>query len=153
MRGMRILILFISILVFACQTDTEKGRSTELDELRDLLAEQPELVENPQTPAEVFQNWQIHMDRNQFDEAAKWSTAETREWIAFIRTMVEAAGEAENTVTTSIEEIQCRESGDTSTCLYAQAAGDSLRLDSVRLVRQDGIWMVDLYRENERDNQ
>lgn len=149
----RFLFCLSLVLLLSCQTDTGKGDSPELDELRDLLAEQPELVADPQTPEQVFRNWQIHMDRNQFDEAAQWSTAETLEWITFIRTMVDAAGGEENTVTTSIEEVRCRESGDTSICLYAQAAGDSLRLDSVRLVRQEGIWMVDLFREHERESE
>lgn len=153
MRDLRFLFVVLSFLVISCQTETATSDSPELDELRGMLDEQPELVQDPQVPADVFRNWQIHMDRNQFDEASQWSTAETREWITLIRTMVEAAGEEDNTVNTSIEEILCREAGDTSICLYAQAAGDSLRLDSVRLVRQEGVWKVDLYRENELDHQ
>lgn len=149
-QGYPIVFLWFLIL-FSCASEPAQDKDGDLAELQAMLAQQSELVENPQTPAEIFQNWQIHMDLNQFDEARKWSTPETKEWIGTIQTMIEVADAEDETVDTHLEGIQCREQGDTAICLFAEEAGDALRLDSIRLIKQGGNWKVDLWSEDERN--
>ena len=146
------LVLCIALLC-SCSSETNSDQKADQDDLHALLSERAELVAHPVTPAEVFQNWQIHMDRNEFDEASRWSTEATQEWISFMEAMIEAAAAEEEIVPSQLQGIQCREVGDTAICLFAEEAGDLLRLDSIRLIKQAGIWKVDLWTEDERATQ
>lgn len=143
-------LIFLVCLWSACATDTASDQTNELDDLHAALEDSPQLVTNPTTPAEVFQNWQIYMDHNQFDQASQWSTPETQEWISFMQAMIEAADAADDKVESRLQGIQCQEKGDTAICLFAEEAGDALRLDSIRLIKQGGMWKVDLWTEDER---
>ncbi len=151
MRHSLILLCLWTLVLFSCATEPAQDQDGDLAELQAMLNQQSELIDNPQTPEEIFQNWQIHMDLNQFDEARMWSTPETQTWIETIQTMIEVAQAEDETVVTRLEGIQCREMGDTAVCLFAEEAGDALRLDSIRLIRQNGAWKVDLWSEDERN--
>ncbi|MEO1513841.1 MAG: hypothetical protein AAFV95_02475 [Bacteroidota bacterium] len=103
----------------------------------------------PQSSEEVFRNWQGHIDRNEFDQAKKLSTASTVEWIDMISTMLFDLPEGEEIPLTQFIELSCSESGDTASCRYlTEEEGFQIR-DSVRLIRQDGQWLVDFTDEEE----
>lgn len=98
-------------------------------------------VEN--TPESVFLAWQQAMDRYQFEEALKWSTPATSAWVRMIRRLSRETGSQPGQETV-IDGIRCEVAGDTAYCFFAELNGDRLVLDSVRMVRLDSQWRVDL---------
>lgn len=145
--------LFSLCALMACAPSTpEVTDPASMDaELRQILEEAPVLAADPRTPEEVFRNWHLYMDRNAFDDAERLSTAPTRDWIRTIRSMVEHHQGDTSPVHTAIEGVQCESAGDTATCFFAETVGNALRLDSVQLIRESGIWKVHLPAQGNQD--
>ena len=103
----------------------------------------------PPQPEAVFRTWQAHIDRNEFEQARKLSTAATVEWIDMISTILFEDPEETETFLTKFLELRCTENADTASCVYLTEEEGIQIQDSVRLLRINGQWLVDFTEEEE----
>ncbi len=103
-------------------------------------------------PEAVFLYWQQAMDLGQFDDAWRWSSPSTKEWIHLLRSLPSGQPTARKSPPTVIEGIRCVSKKDTAICHFAELQDDRLVLDSIRLLLVDGAWQVDLDRPEEQSS-
>ena len=138
----RLTLAFFSIylLLIACQTDKDPSNgSGPISPNEDLIITEPE-----NTPDEIFLAWQQAIDLGRFKDAIKWSTPATQDWVATLEKLSTSSEISEKASISKIESIHCNLLGDTAICMFAELKGDMLQLDSVRLIRINGNWKVDL---------
>lgn len=138
----RLTLAFFSIylLLIGCQTDKNPSNGSDpTSPNEDLIITEPE-----NTPDEIFLAWQQAIDLGRFKDAVKWSTPETQDWVATLEKLSTSSEISEKASISKIESIQCNLLGDTAICMFAEVKEDMLQLDSVRLIRINGNWKVDL---------
>ena len=124
----RFWAVLLLVAIFSCQNDP----STEM----------------PNTPEEVLKGYQQYFDKNEFEQAKRYSTPGGRKWIDDIAPMI--MSEEESTIMTTIfRSINCTTRADTAICdCELQDANESYSA-SFRIVRIDGQWLVDAPDEEE----
>jgi hypothetical protein len=131
---------FIYILLIACQTDKDPSNDTDLP-----LQDEAIIITDPEnSPDAIFLAWQQAMDLGRFNDAIKWSSPETEAWVNTLQKLSTTAEISDKSSLSRIESIQCNLFGDTAICMFAEVREDMLQLDSVRLIRINGNWKVDL---------
>ncbi len=132
-----IIVVYLSLA--GCQTDSEKSDGDDHQMPDQIIIKEPENI-----PDEVFIAWQQALDLGRFNEALKWSTPATQVWVGVLKDLAASSEPSEKESLTKIESIQCKIIGDTAFCMFAEEREDMLQLDSVRVVRINGTWKVDL---------
>ena len=103
----------------------------------------------PNTPETVTRKWQEYVDTDKFDEAARLSTPNAKEWLLMIEKFLEDLPEEElgEIILTNFTEMNCVEKGDAARCGCLIKEEDELLADTFILHKIDGQWMVDVPEE------
>lgn len=105
-------------------------------------------VMNPET---TVRQWQACMDKNDFKNAQKLSSEETKKWLEGI-----AAAFSGDTIQiqTEFEEIKCEEKDEKAMCVckVKQNIADESYEDVFLLIKENGRWVVDLDNIEELNN-
>jgi hypothetical protein len=97
------------------------------------------------SPEEVLRQYQAHIDKNEFDAAAKLSTPANRAWLSDLAAIISAEEqEGESVLYTKFINIAANGRGDT--LLLDCTLQDQYEIYSAvfRLVRLNGQWRVDV---------
>ena len=141
---MKNLFLFILIaFCWSCGSDTTQEEAVKLAKPL------------PNTPETVTRKWQEYVDMDKFDEAAKISTPNAKEWLLMIEKFLEGlpAEEAGEVILTNFTEINCVEKGDAARCGCLIKEEDELIADTFILHRINGQWMVDVPEEETEESE
>ena len=121
-------IHFLAILLFSCVltncTDTPKPNYGKED---------------------TFLLWQQHIDRNEFEQARKLSSASVVEWINTVEEVITLQPQDSALENTIIKELSCSPGIDSCSCHYTIEEEGILYSDSIRLVKVEGQWLVDFF--------
>lgn len=97
----------------------------------------------PSEPEAVVQQWQEWINKNEFDQAKKLSTANTREWIKWINEVLDE--ENNNTITHSeFVDINCQMKAEEGYCACVLKEEEEQYVDTFYLVREKRQWLVDI---------
>lgn len=97
----------------------------------------------PSEPEAVVQQWQEWINKNEFDQAKKLSTANTREWIKWINEVLDE--ENNNTITHSeFVAINCQMKAEEGYCACVLKEEEEQYVDTFYLVREKRQWLVDI---------
>lgn len=120
-KSFSLLICFLFLAMMSCQSD-------------------PPL---PSEPEAVVQQWQEWINKNEFDQAKKLSTANTREWIKWINEVLDE--ENNNTITHSeFVDINCQMKAEEGYCACVLKEEEEQYVDTFYLVREKRQWLVDI---------
>ena len=117
---------------FAC---TEPGTSTRANQL-------------PNTPEEVVRQWQLHVDKNEFEAARMLSTNSAIEWLDMISAIISEENE-EDIILTEFQQMKCSEKGDTARCYFNTIEEGLVIPDSMRVVKVGPQWKIDFWEEED----
>jgi len=103
----------------------------------------------PNTPETVARKWQEFVDLDKFEDAAKLSTPNAKEWLVMIEKFLEGLPAEENgeVFMTNFTEMNCVEEENTARCGCLIQEEDELIADTFILHKIDGQWMVDVPEE------
>ncbi|MGK0363636.1 MAG: hypothetical protein ACI85O_000689 [Saprospiraceae bacterium] len=132
--------LFVLILIafcWSCGSETAQDAAAKLT---------PPL---PNTPETVARKWQEYVDLDKFDDAAKLSTPNAKEWLLMIEKFLDGlpAEEAGEIILTNFTEMNCIEKDNAARCGCLIKEEDELIADTFILHKIDGQWMVDVPEE------
>lgn len=107
----------------------------------------------PTPPEEVIQQFQAHIDKNEFAEAKALSTARGQQRLDDLEAII-ASELADSTIfNTTFLEIDCQINGDTAHCLcVVQDSYEQYETD-YKLVKVNGKWLVDVPEEESVDEE
>ena len=132
-------IFFFLLIAFcwSCGNDTAQDAAAKLN--------QP----LPNTPETVARKWQEYVDLDKFEEAAKLSTPNAKEWLLMIEKFLEGLPPEESgeVFLTNFTEMNCVEKSDVARCGCLIKEEDELIADTFILHKIDGQWMVDVPEE------
>jgi len=107
-------------------------------------ASQEEKIILPNTPETVSKQWQVHLDKNEIEEAAALSTTLTKEWLAENK---ELFLNDPQLYQTKFVKMNCTTEGEKAICNYTILEEGELIEDFFLLKKVDGQWLVDLEEE------
>lgn len=107
-------------------------------------ASQEEKNPLPNTPETVSKQWQVHLDKNEIEQATALSTTLTKEWLAENK---ELFLNDPQLYQTQFVKMNCTIEGETAICIYTILEEGELIEDFFLLKKLDGQWLVDLEEE------
>ena len=105
--------------------------------------------EMPNTPEEVLKEYQKFFDKNEFEQAKRYSTPTGRRWIDDIAPMIMSEEEESTIMTTIFHSIDCVTKADTAICDCKLQDANEFYTASYRIVKINGQWLVDAPDEEE----
>lgn len=92
----------------------------------------------------VFRVWQEHLDKNEFAEVRKLSTAATESLIGVIEDLAAMLPEDSTRIHTEFKTLNCVLLNDTSGICYYSIEDEEQQLyqDSIEMRRRNGQWLV-----------
>lgn len=99
----------------------------------------------PNTPETVSKQWQIHLDKNEIDQASALSTPLAKAWLAENKELLLNDSQVYQTKFTQMD---CITEGETATCNYTILEEGELIEDYFLLKKIKGQWLVDLEEES-----
>lgn len=132
---MRLLTLFIVILLLSCQHDPTERRTAEaLDELA-------------QTPEGIVRQYQSYLDKNEFDQAKRVSTAAEQSRLEMLKGIITGELLESSTMTTTFIDLDCNEVGNKALCVGKYAEDGETFQDTFYLEKIDDQWLVTITEE------
>jgi len=126
------LLIVTNFGLFACTEPGTPGNTKQL----------------PNTPEEVVRQWQLHVDKNEFEAASKLSTSSAIEWLDMISTIISEENE-EDIILTEFQQMKCTEKGDTARCYFNTIEEGLVIPDSMRVVKVGPQWKIDFWEEED----
>lgn len=134
-------VFLLLVLFWSCGNDTPQANTA------DIL---------PNTPETVTRAWQEYVDKDEFDQAAKLSTPNAKEWLLMIEKFLEGLPmeeEEASIVMTQFVEMNCVEQGSLARCGCIIKEEGELIPDTFLLQKIAGQWMVDVPEEVSEDSE
>ncbi len=97
----------------------------------------------PKEPAAVIEQWQIWINKNNFTQAKRLSTANTQEWIDWISQVLTEGNITEET-TSIFREINCKVDGGDATCFCQVEEMEEIFADTFFLIKEKDQWLVNI---------
>lgn len=121
----------VAVLIGACASDSPSGVA----------------LSGEMGPEAVVRQWQASFDHNDFENARRLSTPRMDEFLSAMEQMFAtfSAETLDSTITsTEFLELSCREFADTAVCRFRVLEDGEEYVDSFRLLRLDGKWLMDI---------
>jgi len=97
----------------------------------------------PNEPEAVVQQWQEWINKNNFEQAERLSTANTREWIAWIKEVLDE--ENSNTITHSeFIDLNCQMAENEGYCACLLKEEGERYLDTFYLAKEKNQWLINI---------
>ncbi|MFN2396299.1 MAG: hypothetical protein ABR597_11490 [Bacteroidales bacterium] len=98
-------------------------------------------------PDDVTEKFMNHLIAGEFDLAAEYGTESTKQMMEMFESLESLGGEGmvdEEIEPEKIGDIECEVDGDSAICRFDEDG----EMAEVQLVKQDGVWLVDMKKEN-----
>jgi hypothetical protein len=96
------------------------------------------------TPESVAERFLSHLNRLEFEEAAKYGTDNTKNMLNLLKSMVALMPEQQEPQQVSFSIDHCEVAGDVAICQYTSNG----KVDKIELLKVDGVWLVNLKKES-----
>jgi len=132
-----LFILILIVFCSSCGSDTAQDATAKLSSSL------------PNTPEAVARKWQEYVDLDKFDEAARLSTPNAKEWLLMIEKFLEdlPPEESGEVYLTNFTEMNCVENGNIARCGCLIKEEDEIIADTFILHKIVGQWKVDVPEE------
>jgi len=97
----------------------------------------------PKQPADVVEQWQEWINKNNFVQAKRLSTQNAQEWIDWIGQVLIEGNITEET-TSIFQNIDCQVKGEEATCFCQVEEMGEFFLDTFFLVKEKDQWLVNI---------
>ena len=97
----------------------------------------------PKDPAAVVEQWQVWINKNNFDQARHLSTENTKEWIDWINQVLNEGNITEET-TSIFRNIDCNVNGSNATCFCQIEEVGEIFTDTFFLIKEKNQWLINI---------
>lgn len=99
------------------------------------------------SPEKVTEKFMNHLASGEYDEASELGTESTKQMMEMFKALESLGGDSivdDDVKPEEIKDIECEIDGDTAICRFEEEG----EMAEVQLVKVDGLWLVDMKKEN-----